>query len=487
MHEDAYKYKVESCFFYLPPMNSSFESSILPPCYSQDPAHDETRLELSSSRTTRQLPTDIFTKACGSATVVLFNQEPGVRVPLYGRERCVRGTLILAQDTGNICRVVAKLQGRLEMATSDAGASTTKTVNKEYPLWPHGSESSSSPCPGTLEFACDFPAMFQHGNSEYRLPPSYIARFPGFPSLYVKSTYNLAIVITRDRRLGFLSRTKLIYIALEYRPESYPPRGISAAPYGDFNSALKTMPEEWQQSSFTMTARSPSLVSPIQCQVFIPSIGIFGLKDSIPLHLQLSGALASLRELVVPPRARSRPAVASPDRSAEARAHEPVRVYLTRMVTVNHLDKLTMRVQRLCAADVAPLPPAVDFECSCQQPYEDCATCTETVTETLDWAGYVPADVAPLPPPVDCECSCPFQQPCEECATRTETLNWAGYVRCDPGAGVDVGGFRAAGVNVKDFITVELSPPRPHASPLLVVRQAIPIRFVTETFVERDY
>ena len=108
MHEDA-NIRSSHTSFTSRLMNSSFESSILPPCYSQDPAHDETRLELSSSRTTRQLPTDIFTKACGSATVVLFNQEPGVRVPSYRRERCVRGTLILAQDTGNICRVVAKV------------------------------------------------------------------------------------------------------------------------------------------------------------------------------------------------------------------------------------------------------------------------------------------------------------------------------------------------------------------------------------------
>ncbi|KAJ7133618.1 hypothetical protein C8R44DRAFT_25709 [Mycena epipterygia] len=66
-----------------------------------------------------------------------------------------------------------------------------------------------------------------------------LARHPcpvrGFPSLFVKCMSSLRISITNDRRLGFLSKAKLIYVAVEYRPRT--------SPTPCFLSAIKTMPE----------------------------------------------------------------------------------------------------------------------------------------------------------------------------------------------------------------------------------------------------
>ncbi|KAJ7078659.1 hypothetical protein C8R44DRAFT_754824 [Mycena epipterygia] len=409
-------------------MNAEFSACALPlyspscpsPCYSQDPACDETRLDSSPRIGTGSLPTGIFTKAYGSATIVLYDQEPNTQVPSYGKQASVRGSLILEQDTSHIREVIAKLEGRLELTTADSGALAIKTVQGMHSLWSSG--SSSSPCPGTVDFACDFPATFQHEGFEYPLPPSYIARFPGFPSLFVKSTYSLTISITKDRRLGFLSKTKLIYVAVEYHPRTTPPRGICPTPC--FLSAVKTMPEEWHQSSFVMNTRSSSALLPIQCEAFIPSVKIFGFADTIPLHLQLSGQLSSLREFILP----------SIDDG------KSVRVYLTRMVTFEYRGKTNWRVMRVGEGRFRPLPPGpvVNFNCDCQP--------------TCDPAG-----------------SC------------MQTLDWDGEVKCDPD--VTAGGFQAAGLTVKDFITLELIPPKRATSPLLTIQHAIPIRLVTETFV----
>ncbi|KAJ7914479.1 hypothetical protein B0H13DRAFT_2002787 [Mycena leptocephala] len=357
------------------------------PCYSQDPACDETRLDLSPRIGTRLLPTGIFTKACSSTTVVLFNQEPTIRVPSYGRQGSVRGSVIFEQDANHVCEVVAKLEGRLEITTADSGALTTKVF-------------FTSSCPGTIDFTCDFPATFQHQGRDYPLPPSYIARFPGFPSLFAKCTYSLTISVTKDRRLGFLSKTKSIHVPLEYSPQTFPARGIAPSPY--FLSAVKTMPEEWHQSSFSST------LSPIQCQAFIPSVKVFGLSDIIPLHVQLSGPVSSLRELVLPPNQSS-----------------------------SEIEHATWRVQRIGEGHSRPLPPVVNFDC-------------------------------------DCRSAC-------ICDTSVETVDWDGEVKCD--STVTVGGFQAAGLTVKDFIVVEIVPPNAVLSPLLTIQHAIPIRFVTETFV----
>jgi hypothetical protein len=194
------------------------------PCYSQDPAYDETRLELSPGIGTRPLPTGTFTKAYGSATIVLLDQEPDSRVPSYGRQASVRGSLLLEQDTNNISEIVAKvrlsvltrlpnlipvlqLEGRLEITTVDSGALTVRTFKDSHSIW--SPSSPSLPCPARINFACHFPATFQYQGCDYPLPPSYIARFPGFPSLFAKCTYSLTVSMNKGRRLGFLPNTKL--------------------------------------------------------------------------------------------------------------------------------------------------------------------------------------------------------------------------------------------------------------------------------------
>ncbi|KAJ7791227.1 hypothetical protein B0H14DRAFT_2936571 [Mycena olivaceomarginata] len=403
-----------------------------PPCYSQDPADDETRIDFSPRNRRRSPPSGIFTKACGSSTVILFNQEPNIRVPSYCQHGPIRGSLIIEEDTSQIREVVAKLEGRLEVTTTDFGVQATKVVKQTYCLW-SSQPGSSSVFPGTVDIACDFPATFQHQgrdipllpSRDFPLPPSYVARFPGFPALFVKCTYSLTISITKGRRLGF-SKTKLIYVPIEYNPQTFPAHGMP--PILNFLSSVKTIPEEWHQTSFIMNTRYPNM-SPIQCQAFIPSTKVFGLSDIIPVHVQLSGSLASLRQLVLPL-----------DPSCESdRRHSPVRVYLTRKVTFEYRGRSTWRVQRIGEGHFPPLPPVVKFECSCE-----------------------PA--------------------CDSCDSCVEALDWDGEVRCD--ADVVVGGFQAAGLTVKDLITVEIIPPNTAVSPLRGIQHAIPIRLVTDTFVE---
>ncbi|KAJ7673519.1 hypothetical protein B0H17DRAFT_892010, partial [Mycena rosella] len=393
-----------------------------PPCYSQNPVCDETRLDSSP---TGVLPTGIFTKAYGSITVVLFNQESSAPVPSYGRQVSVRGSLILEQDISHISEIVAKLEGRMEIieiSTAGSGALTINTVKNSYSLWSLGSSTSSS-CPERIDFACQLPAKFGHRGCEYPLPPSYNARFPGIPALFAKCTYSLTISITEvRRRLGLWSKTKTIRVTIEYHPKAFPPRAVSPTP-PYFLSAVKVMPMEWHQSSFVMNTLCSSNLAPIQCQAFIPSVKIFGLSDTIPVHLQMSGPLASLREFMEP---------SSPSPGDIDDGESPMHIYLTRMVEFKYRGKAVSRVMRIGEGHMRPPPPIVNFNCT------------------------------------------PLCVPDDACV---QSLDWDGGVKCD--LGVTVGGFQAAGLTVKDFITLELIPQKLGSSPL---QHAIPIRLVTETF-----
>ncbi|KAF7364905.1 hypothetical protein MVEN_00361000 [Mycena venus] len=288
-----------------------------PPCYSQDPASDETRLDFVPRNGRRLLPAGIFTKACGSVTIVLLDQEPNTRVPSYRQHGLIRGSLIIEQDASEIREVVAKLEGRLEITTTDSGVQTTK-------------EQSTS-----------------HASSRQRSNMRAVTFLCRLPILTIK--------IDKGRRLGFLPKSKFVYVPIEYNPQTFPAHGIP--PILHFLSAVKIIPEEWHQTSFVMKTRSSSNLSPIQCQAFIPSVKIFGLSDTIPLHLQLSGPLSSLRELV-------QSSGSSPCESDSR--HSPVRVYLTRKVTFEHRGKSTWRVERIGEGRFPPLPPAVNFDCDCQ-------------------------------------------------------------------------------------------------------------------------
>ncbi|KAK7048645.1 hypothetical protein R3P38DRAFT_1873638 [Favolaschia claudopus] len=394
-----------------------------PPCYSQDPARDETRLDISPQRRRRQQPTGIFTKRSGPATVVLLDQDPDIRVPIYRRHGLVRGSLIIERGASRVCEIVAKLQGRIETTTTDSGVQSIKVFKNTYCLWScDPSSAESSEFPGTVELACEFPATCQHDGRNEPLPPSYIVGFPGFPALFVRCQYSLHITITNTRRLGILPSATFVYIPIEYNPQTVPFRGLPSVL--NFHSSVKLIPEEWYQTSCLISSCC-SKVAPIQCESFIPSVRIFGLPDTIPIHLQFSGPLSSLRQLFLPTVGNDSPRL-------------PVRAFLTRKVMYAYRGKATVRLLRIGEARFPPLPP-LDLNCNCKLKCESCDVCAST-------------------------------------------FNWDGEIKCDET--VTVGGFSVGGLNVKDYISLIITPSR--NSSLLGVQHEIPVRFVTESYVEPD-
>lgn len=77
----------------------------------------------------------------------------------------------------------------------------------------------------------------------------------------------------------------------------------------------------------------------------MPSVGVFGISETIPFHLQLSGSIRSLRDVLVPS-------------NLEARTPNPtIRVYLLRHITANDMGKKINTI--LVEGSLRPLPPGV--------------------------------------------------------------------------------------------------------------------------------
>jgi len=62
-------------------------------------------------------------------------------------------------------------------------------------------------------------------------------------------------------------------------------------------------------------------------------------------------------------------------------------------------------------------------------------------------------------------------------------IAWEGYVLPNKDI-IGVGGFRAAGLWVKDFITLTMVPPNPDRSPLKALHHAVPVRLVSDLWQE---
>ncbi|KAF4617120.1 hypothetical protein D9613_005967 [Agrocybe pediades] len=403
------------------------------PSYTCDLAYGESRLEHTPR--TRPAPTSLFIKKAGKTTIVLNEQEDGAMTPTYGRGATISGNLFL-EHSEDILEVTLKVKGKLDATTSEVGAQSIKTVDSSCTLW---SSSTSRPqrssCPGQLAFSVSLPTTFTHSSQSYSLPPTYHAEFFSVTSLFVRSVYTLHFVITRVRHktLDLWTKTKQILIPFKYVPRTRPNRPILPSPC--FFSSVKTSPEEWYQAVTPLKTRTESASDPIYCHLFVPASRIFGLSDTIPFHVQLSGNTCTLRDLFsdIPLDRITSTDSYNTVASKKPPAQKPlIHASILRQVTVTVRGAKSFKNSIIAEGTIWPIPP-------------DLSTCCSSTSECKE--GHV---------------------------------DWEGELRCQ--SDISVGGFEAANVHVKDFITLTLTPPNPQTSPLLQLQITVPIRLVTESW-----
>ncbi|KAF6755773.1 hypothetical protein DFP72DRAFT_989896 [Ephemerocybe angulata] len=415
-------------------MNTSFDlpsysPSVPAPLYSCEPSLDEQRLQLTpGTAATRRTPNGSYIKKNGKITVILNEQEEGIDYPSYGRHGPINGTL-LVDDSEMVTEVEVKIEGKLDTTTSETGGKSTPVLRERHILWSkqNAGPSNAPSCPSQLPFAFGLPSTFKDGDADRPLPPSYSVFCHGVPTLFLKTTYTIRIAVTRvvHQKLGGLwTKTKHLLVPFQYVPRTRAHRPILPVP--SFFSSIKTSPEEWFQAVSTIKPRATSSLTPVNCHLFIPAGRVYGIKDTIPFHLQLSGRVSSLRELFAASSSLDR--VISTDSSVTAssktapEAKAVIRVSLMRQVSVDLHGHKGWRNITLCEGTLSSVPPLM-------------STC------------YSPAS-----------------------PTREEHLDWEGELRCEDG--------------VKDFVTININPTpgRPSKVGLMETQVSVPIRLVTDSY-----
>ncbi|KAJ7476752.1 hypothetical protein FB451DRAFT_1461135 [Mycena latifolia] len=234
-------------------------------------------------------------------------EDASAEFPTYGRQSSITGFIAL-EDRETVSEIVLKasfaqrIKGKMHLMISEGSSRTTKVVNDSYTLW-SSQKSHPSPCPGAIPFSVTLPPNFQDDNHiSYPLPPSYEVPYNAVLGFFFKSSYSLSVTITRMRtsKFQFLSQHKTLSVRLIYSPRLRPSRPIQHL--SDFFSDIKTMPDEWRQVASEMRPRDNFAAQPVDLHLFLPMVDVFGLADTIPFHVQITGSTGSLREFLPEPR-----------------------------------------------------------------------------------------------------------------------------------------------------------------------------------------
>lgn len=133
------------------------------------------------------------------------------------------------------------------------------------------------------------------------------------------------------------------------------------------------------------------------CQLFIPSIQIFGLTDTIPFHLQLCSSLQSLQELLPPtstllkpPNGIDQSKVGSHnDRWEEG--GQTIRLSITRQVVVEIAGRRRFRTFCIGVGNMWPVPPIAHHYSDNSRDGVSSTADSKEDGVCLDWQGEVKA------------------------------------------------------------------------------------------------
>ncbi|KAF5314230.1 hypothetical protein D9758_018294 [Tetrapyrgos nigripes] len=301
-----------------PPSYLSAPPSLNLPDYHPYPLPGEECIQASPLGRPRR--TGTYQKKSGSVTLILTEQPENTSSPSYGNQGQVNGVIVL-EKRDVVSEVYVKLEGEMNLVIPDQGAHTMVLFEEEQLLWKTSNQSNSTStleiCPSQIPFSCRFPETFMSPMAQDQLlplPPSLDVFYPG--SLLTRIKYRLKIKVVQGRRrqssaqsvLGFLGRLglenfKILNVPIDYLPHTRPPYSVHHLICGPlsvpgFLSDLKRSPDEWVQSISSIKSSREDIAPCVDCHLFIPSIKIFSLADTIPFHIILTGPIRSLQEFV---------------------------------------------------------------------------------------------------------------------------------------------------------------------------------------------
>ncbi|VDB85403.1 unnamed protein product [Peniophora sp. CBMAI 1063] len=394
------------------------------PSYSVEPAHDERRLRITDDghgASNDPAGQETLSLHDDGITIVLNNQRKDARHPTYRRNASVVGEVSLSSTQG-VTSISMRLGGKATINFSTAPIHIIELLDIPLTLW---EVESASACPTTLPFAFVFPGncVDKESGSSHALPPSYdpLGESISLQDLHVRCVYRLSVHIARPRWMP----DKVINVDIEYAPRTAPPRAMLITPF-PFRDTIRAYPEEWWRTSAILPVRPDSVLQPIDCDLFIPSVRIFARRDVIPVFLQLRGTSSSI--------------------SALFSTEDKTRGLARRLLAITRGSKKPLNVDIVVQRQATALTN--DGEIS------------RSYTAGTSSLYSVPPGYTP--PGMDSD---------------TFTVDYEGEINLAPH--VTVGGFNIGRLRVSDFIELSVQPSGSAANQFASLVHSVPVRIVT--------
>ncbi|KAJ6507277.1 hypothetical protein C8R47DRAFT_1066158 [Mycena vitilis] len=331
----------------LPPYRPSAPS----PVYSAAASSTE-RILQHTPLPGRSQPTGTFVRNAHNMTVIIDGQKENSPLPSFGRAALLSGILLL-EAFETVAAVNSKFEGVVEFLSLSHGFSRLKVVDEARSLY--AKDGSHTRCPPSIPFAWRFPSTFENNGNHHPIPPSCDIPFPG--GSFLRCTYSLtfSVSVALHRSVPFLAKERRLEDLTGARKFNDQNELASQSNWNIDNGTM--CPEEWFQLPVELATGAGSRPPAVYCDLFVPSIGVFGTSETVPFHLQFSGSRHSLQNIF-----------------ANQEQNSIIRVYLLRQITVDPIGEKINTI--LGEGSLRPLPPLFGLPAS-------------TSHDALNWEGEV--------------------------------------------------------------------------------------------------
>ncbi|KAF5360486.1 hypothetical protein D9756_005008 [Leucocoprinus leucothites] len=373
-----------------------------------------------------------FTKQSkhGHARLKLTAQQEGVRMPVYGIGGLVEGVVELDDvKAEGVDSIQVKIEGRLKLQElGEAGDSTAQLVLDTKMLWEKGPDSQE--CPKTIDFELTLPTTFTtNDGATYPLPPTFEVKLKGIPGFTARIEYSVSALINRPSTVPPMvprvkSKTLGIHIGttIVNTPFLYYPRSRPSVPLPRTLNWTPTqgfrLTDEWSTNE-AISKTKQSHLQDVIIKLHVPKSKIFCFTQRIPFYLSIESSAVSLAAFLP---------------------------YAPTTGTKNSKVAMKVEVLRQTTVDVK---------------YENS---TNHHARQDMWR-------------VDCIGEGRFHS---HLGNEKTTSAFSGEIAIRDA--VQICGFKAAGLSVKDCIVLSMTPPDPVQCPFRDFRLVVPIRLATNVW-----
>lgn len=241
----------------------------------------------------------------GHARLNLIAQQEGVETPVYGISGLVKGIIELDDvKTEGVDSVQIKIEGYLKVhELGESGDSTTQLVLDTKLLWVKG--PGSLECPKVIDFQLMLPTTFTTNDGvTYPLPPTFKVKLKGIPGFTAWIEYSVSALINRPSTVSSLvplvnSKSLGLHIGTTVisTPFLYYPRSRPSAPLPRALEWTSTngfcFLDEWSTYEIISEAKQSHLQD-IVVKFYIPKSRTFYFAQRIPFYLTIESSPVSL-------------------------------------------------------------------------------------------------------------------------------------------------------------------------------------------------